>query len=638
MNTFTELRDRLSYIAIGGTQLLCEDIHLKKCLQNLKNLSESSAVINKVYVKLNELLSCPMQEQGKSLLELMGLLDAIICTQAPYIKEGEIAPVTGTYNCDVQCLYSEIHPIIRALTEKGLGKMKAIYNAAADHPQCFGDYRMIKTLIYSLGDTYNELAFLASRLIKALAFGESIYVPDGSDDGSFVMCQLPKIGADNIITYLKRDFDAFGKRNMERRISLIADIAGQKEIEWYLSLIKTAGQNIKCQAVYALSCSEENIPILIDIVQNQKGKIRQAAYKALGRLDSPDLIPFWKSELKKEPELALCLKNTKHIEISDTIAENVLIQFDKYLNDEIWDLSWLQWIPYKISDKILELFKWICENRESNIHLQENGSVQNHLLSGLFGEISHSMILSCPRAEYVSTHEKVDFPCLTEDDFNRIVGVLTSIPTEHQEYLNKLSYFICMAADFLSLDASKVYEKRSTDKSTYLDLFFSTLFYEKGIGKYWTYVEISDGITEKITCSFKEPLDIRWYDYFIKKRFYTALYYIGPYAPSEVADKFAEYYLKSLTTPSKAFSPDIVYRDMDMLKTYGCKNWNGLLLTLAKIYPDMLIGYWPYLFEKFREYAGDEAAFAEAKLLVKYYKGTKDERDMINMLIHIGVF
>ncbi len=622
MNPLSELRERLVSLAMAGTQLLSEDVRLKKAVESLAPLAEKSPVFQNVFTDAEKLLSAPREEQGLLLLKLLGLLDAVRYTQASGAVQGDFQPLPEQEISMqlTQGRYSEIAPLLEALSTKGPGRMDALYRAAASHPHSFADHRVLDALIHDLTDSYLNMARFIERLLKALGCGESIAVPDPADQSKAITCILPSIDRKQLTALLKRDFDPKGKRSMERRISLIAKIAGQEENDWYLHLMKTGNIGIKSEAIRALRCSEENIPLLLELVQEKTGKVKEAAYQALADLDSPTLIPFWKKELKANPQLSPCLKYTKHSEICDVIAENVKEQMDRYIESDSWESEWADWMPYRFSDKVLEVYQWFYDNQKNYKKLQQIGSVLNKVIARLIYRMRQAMVLSCPGAEYADTHIKIDPSNVTEENFKRITCMLRSLTSEQQEYLNSLCYFICIAADFLSLPASEVYEKWSKDPHNYISQFFQKLLFDEKTYRYWCYIEDCDGQDEQIACCFREPIDPRWFDLFMERGEYSNLHFMTQYAPPQAAQKIGEYYRQKLMTPEKTFEEYWIIICIRMMAKCNYTKFDGILEAQCRMYPDILPQCWVKVFKEYKLYAGEEACNREAQRVIDAYK------------------
>ncbi len=125
MNPFLELKERLSDLAVAGTQLLDEDFRLKKTAQTFAVLGEKNPMCKKVSDGLAQLLSAEQERRGELLLSLLGLVDAVLYTQAGYAVEGELEalPENPGDGEILSIAHSQIAPLLKALTSSGSGRI-----------------------------------------------------------------------------------------------------------------------------------------------------------------------------------------------------------------------------------------------------------------------------------------------------------------------------------------------------------------------------------------------------------------------------------------------------------------------------------------------------------------------------------
>lgn len=75
-----ELKERLVYSIVAGTQLLQEDFRLKRTVELFAQLANKNPVFCKIYTGLQQLLQAEKEQQGVLLLNLLGLVDAMLYT------------------------------------------------------------------------------------------------------------------------------------------------------------------------------------------------------------------------------------------------------------------------------------------------------------------------------------------------------------------------------------------------------------------------------------------------------------------------------------------------------------------------------------------------------------------------------
>ena len=84
-----ELRDRLESAAVAGVGLLGEDFRLKRAVEQIAPLAKASPVFGRIYEMGCRLMESSQEERGFLLLDVLALVDAVLCTQGSLLKEGQ---------------------------------------------------------------------------------------------------------------------------------------------------------------------------------------------------------------------------------------------------------------------------------------------------------------------------------------------------------------------------------------------------------------------------------------------------------------------------------------------------------------------------------------------------------------------
>ena len=116
-----ELRDRLETAAVAGMNLISEDFRLKRAVQQMEPYAKASPVFRKIYEMAQTLILPECQDRAGTLLDTLGLVDAVLCTQGILQTDGEIEelePIPSGGD-----LYSPI-PYSRLLRASGEGGMR----------------------------------------------------------------------------------------------------------------------------------------------------------------------------------------------------------------------------------------------------------------------------------------------------------------------------------------------------------------------------------------------------------------------------------------------------------------------------------------------------------------------------------
>ena len=292
-----DVKERLEYAAIAGTNLLDEDFRLRRSAQAMRPLAAASPVFGKISAGLDALLDSPADRRPGLLLDVLGLVDAVAYTQGTAGLAGDIQDLPaggGTYQ---EISYSQIQPLLTALTTTGGGRLEVIQTAWEAHPEYFADFRVLPVLVSDLGDSYVEIGELISKILKTL--GPAV---------------LPA---------LRAGFDPKGKKDMARRVRIMEDIAGSGANDFYLSHIPEAEKDVRAALIYALRRDGANAEKLIVLSVTEKGNARKMAFWALARMDCPAARDYW-LQSEKTRELALQYAALNTTPVSSVIAAEEL--------------------------------------------------------------------------------------------------------------------------------------------------------------------------------------------------------------------------------------------------------------------------------------------------------------------------
>lgn len=276
-----DLKERLEYAAIAGTGLLQEDFRLRRAVEALAPLAGVNPVFAKISAAAKALLNAPKEERSLRLLDVLSLVDAVVYTQGVSNISGEMTPFRPALGTYVEVSYGQLQPLLNALSGTGSGRTALIQNCYAEHPEYFSDFRVLPHVVKALSESYAEL-------------------------GEFIMAILMKQGT-AIIPLLKEGFDPSGKTEMVRRVRLIAKLAGERENDWYLSVLPDSGKEVREAVIQALGLSQSNTQLLLDLCRSERGKLKEAALRSLARMDGAEVEDLWKKECGKKLMSAACL-------------------------------------------------------------------------------------------------------------------------------------------------------------------------------------------------------------------------------------------------------------------------------------------------------------------------------------------
>ena len=339
-----DVKSRLEQAAIAGTGLLAEDFRLRRAGEELKPLAAASPVFGKIHQGLAGLLAAPRAEQGGLLLDLLALTDAVVYTQGVSRADGALEPLPPGPGTCLPLSYSQLNPLLAALTGKGGGRLAVIKSVQETHPAFLGDFRVLPALISGLGDSYGELAELNAQILKGLG-----------------PAPLP---------LLKEGFDPAGKKDMARRVEVISAIEGARATPWLREVLPQSKKSVRAAVIEALGEDQENASLLLELAQTERGAQREAVLNALAKQDSAAVRDFWRTETEQSPVRLWFLKHAPFPWVSDLAAGAFRAQLERLLSeakitqDSLMDLYLCRrGVLGRSSPKMLDCWRWAEEQR-----------------------------------------------------------------------------------------------------------------------------------------------------------------------------------------------------------------------------------------------------------------------------------
>ena len=267
-----DVKTRLEQAAIAGTGLLGEDFRLQRAAEALKPLAGASPVFGKIGAGLTQLLSAPSDQRSGLLLDLLALVDAVAYTQGRAGRSGELVPLPVGREAYRELSYSQLSPLLTALTTTGGGRLEVISSAWENHPEFFTDYRILPAVVNGLGDSYGEVAELNAKILKQVG-----------------PAALPLV---------KESLDPTGNRAMARRVEVVSALEGAGATPWLREILPQAKKEVRAAVLAALGEDPENVPLLLELAQTEKGTNRDAVLEALAGQDGEVVAAFWAQELE----------------------------------------------------------------------------------------------------------------------------------------------------------------------------------------------------------------------------------------------------------------------------------------------------------------------------------------------------
>ena len=161
-----ELKNRLENVAVVGINLAKDDFRLKRAVEHLKEYSTIAKVFKQIYDMGNELISTNDEDKCDLFLDLVALVDAVLCTQATTYSGNEpqeIKTITKSKDYYKEIHYSELSPLVYAFTE---GNLFVIQDAVNNNADIFDDFRLKSYMIKGLSNKYSKVINLATKKLK----------------------------------------------------------------------------------------------------------------------------------------------------------------------------------------------------------------------------------------------------------------------------------------------------------------------------------------------------------------------------------------------------------------------------------------------------------------------------------------
>ncbi len=161
-----ELKNRLENVAVVGINLAKDDFRLKRAVEHLKEYSTIAKVFKQIYDMGNELISTNDVDKCDLFLDLVALVDAVLCTQATTYSGNEpqeIKTIAKSKDYYKELHYSELSPLVYAFTE---GNLFIIQDAVNNNADIFNDFRLKSYMIKGLSNKYSKVINLATKKLK----------------------------------------------------------------------------------------------------------------------------------------------------------------------------------------------------------------------------------------------------------------------------------------------------------------------------------------------------------------------------------------------------------------------------------------------------------------------------------------
>ena len=336
-----ELKNRLENVAVVGINLVKDDFRLKRAVEQVKEYSTAAKVFKQIYDMGNSLISTDDEDKCDLFLDLLALLDAVLCTQATTYsgdKPQKINTIAKNKDFYKELHYSELSPLVYALTETGSGRYEIIEDIIENNSKLLNDFRVKNYMIHGLSDKYSEISYMITEELKKQT--------------------------KEIVPLLKDGFDPQGKREMIYRLDIITSLCKEEENDFYKYCIENGSKEIKEIAIGALKYSQDNIDYILDLTKTEKGRLKNKAFEALSYMSDDRAVKEWDKFFKKKPfENILYLQNTTQQWVTDYLTNYIEDYVEKLKKEDTkkevgMEVSSLCMMTFKKrTSKLLSLYK-----------------------------------------------------------------------------------------------------------------------------------------------------------------------------------------------------------------------------------------------------------------------------------------
>lgn len=258
-----DLQQEINRLFIAGSKFAKGDPRLQKHIPVLQKLGEKAPVFAKLAKDIEELLDTDTQQSAEKLMGISTLLYSVLYTQGDMleadVQEAEQTPNIPLSEVNTEYSYLQLKPVMEALTTSNSGRIELLKDALERN--IFKDSRTYSYLDIALGDKYAELCDYVEKTI------------------------MPSIGKP-IVPFLIQNFRYEDKTENVRRFRLLNNFGYEGIGEMTDKIFAESLPALQAEAVNMLSNDKKNEEFIIKLADDKNKLVREAAYKALAKLET----------------------------------------------------------------------------------------------------------------------------------------------------------------------------------------------------------------------------------------------------------------------------------------------------------------------------------------------------------------
>ena len=339
------LKGRLLDTAILGTDAAFGDGRLQRAIEGFAASGDDPAT-RRVLFSVRALLTADENARPGRALDLLNVIHAAEREHADADVPGELVPLESGEGAYTRVAFGQLQPLLAALDGFGSARIPLLEELWAKHPEYFADARVLPHLVGALGEARDRLEELFGTILLSLGR--------------------------RAVPYLKDGFLPDGMLEMARRAYWAARLAGAEENDWFLSILPVSQRDVREIVIAALGASQENAPLLLALYHSELDKkCRDAALRALARMEDEESRAFWTEELERRSDCPPCLEGVDAPLAADMAAATLRDAIGEALAREKDELSQAELLTVahaiyaacgKCSDTMRETWLWCADN------------------------------------------------------------------------------------------------------------------------------------------------------------------------------------------------------------------------------------------------------------------------------------
>ena len=354
------LKDALENTAVTGTDALIEDYPLQSAIAAFAPLSSAVSAFGRIGRESVALLAAEPDERPARLGEALWAVTSAARRLGTADVPGDLTPLAGGDGNWTNASYSRLHPLIDALCGSGAGRISLVEETYAAHPEYFSDFRVMPYLVDAICGAHGEWEEVLASILSAQGR--------------------------NAVAFLEAGFEPDGRREMARRVYWAARLGGAETNEWLLSILPSCTKEAREMAVAALGVSQENAALLRELYRTESGKCRDAALRALARMEDAESRALWEEELEIRSDCPPCLEGVDSPLAADMAARAMRSAFEEglargkqeFTRSELLTLAHgLYAACGKYSDSLREVWLWCAEHIREFDAIRPDNSVSH---------------------------------------------------------------------------------------------------------------------------------------------------------------------------------------------------------------------------------------------------------------------